>query len=46
MGRTGHGKIGHKLKVELWNPKPKPASKGININTDSIEYVPKKLEKK
>ena len=46
MGQTGHGKIGRKLKGAGWNSKCRTASKGININTDLIDYVPKTLAKK
>ena len=46
MSLTGHGQIGRKLKRENFNSNDKTASKGININTYSIEYVTKKLEKK
>ena len=45
MGQTGHGKIGLKLKGERCNRENKTASKGSNINTDLIEYVPKTLLK-
>ena len=34
------------IKIERYNSKWKTASKGININTDLIEYVPKTLVKK
>ena len=38
MGRTSQGKIDRKLKGEM---QKKRASKGSNINTNFIEYVPK-----
>ena len=41
MGRTGHGRIGHKSKGARLNPEYKTTSKGSNNNTDLIENVPK-----
>ena len=45
MGITGHGQTGHKFKGERCNLVDKTSSKGININTNVIEYVPKTQEK-
>ena len=41
MGRTGHGRIGHKSKGARLNPEYKTAPKVSNNNTDLIENVPK-----
>ena len=46
MDQKGHGQISLKLKGGKWNSKEKPAYKGINNNTDLIEYVPIKIVKK
>ena len=45
MGVTGHNQIGRKLKGSRLNSGDKTSSKGININTDIIEYVPHTLAK-
>ena len=41
MGQTGHGCIGCELKEERCYLEENPAYNRININADSIEYVPK-----
>ena len=46
MGRTGHGQISCKFKGEMCNSAYNTASKFININTNLIEYIPKKFVKK
>ena len=41
MGQTSHGHFFRNLKGDMCTSKDKPDYKGINVNTDLIEYVPK-----
>ena len=46
MGQTGYGFVGRKYKGYRYNTEDKTASKGSEIDTDLIEYIPKTLVNK
>ena len=46
MGTTGQDQIGCKYKGYRWKIAKKNDSKGSNINTDLMEYVPKVISNK
>ena len=43
MGKTSHGEVGCRYKGDKWNSEYKKDYKGSKINTDIIEYLPKKM---
>ena len=46
MGKTGHGKIGHKKKVYRYNYVDNTFYQVKNINSDLIQHAPKNIAKR